>query len=218
MIWIQRGVAVAVLAGGMGLAGAQSIYSCVDSTGHKHTSDRPIAACLDREQQVLNPSGTVRRKIGPSLTAQERAAQEAQEKRVAEEQARLAEEKRRDRALLTRYPSRSVHDRERTEALLQVDVVIKAAQNRIGELGRQRQAIDAELEFYKSDPSRAPASLRRQVDENVQSLSVQNRFIAEQESEKKRISARFDEELVKLRQLWALQAPAAASLPVGEKK
>ena len=46
------------------------IYTCVDAKGRKITSDRPIADCIDREQVELNPSGTVRRKVGPTLTAQ----------------------------------------------------------------------------------------------------------------------------------------------------
>ena len=189
---------------------SSGIYTCVDGKGRKLTSDRPIAECVDREQLELNPSGTVRRRIGPTLTAPERAAQEAREHQIAEEKARLAEEKRRDRALLIRYPSRSVHDQERREALAQVDEVIKAATKRQGELLQQRKVIDAELEFYKKDPGRAPPSLKRQIEENVQSTNVQNRFIGEQEDEKKRINARFDEELVKLRQLWALSAPTMA--------
>ncbi|MCJ0765416.1 DUF4124 domain-containing protein [Variovorax sp. CYS-02] len=208
-----------LLAGGWGLAHAQAIYSCVDGKGRKITADRPIAECVDREQKELNPSGTVRRSVGPTLTAQERAQQEEKDKKLAEERARQAEEKRRDRALLIRYPSKAVHDKERAEALHQVDQVIQAANKRIGELVQQRQSIDTEFEFYKKDPGKAPASLKRQVDENDHSMAVQKRFIADQQSEKQRVNARFDEELVKLRQLWALQgAPAAAAAPASEKK
>ena len=42
--------------------------------------------------------------------------------------------------------------------------------------------------------------------------AIQNRFIADQEEEKRRINARFDEDLQRLRQLWALSgAPAGTS-------
>ncbi len=211
------GALTGVFVGGMLLLGfgaaqaqvpASAIYTCTDGKGRKLTSDRPIAECIDRTQKELNPSGTVRRQVGPSLTAQERAQLEEQEKVQAAERAREAEEKRRDRALLTRYPDRAAHDKERVEALAQVDEVMKAATKRIGELAAQRKAIDAELEFYKGDPSKAPPYVRRQLDENDRSTVVQKRFIAEQEGEKKRVNTRFDEELVKLRQLWLLKAPA----------
>jgi hypothetical protein len=95
-----------------------------------------------------------------------------------------------------------MHDQERAEALGQISVVIKAATNRLDELAKQRVAIDDEMEFYKKDPSKAPAYLRRQQEENIQSQSVQKRFIAEQESDARRVNLRFDDELVRLRQLW----------------
>lgn len=205
--------AITVAASGMVWAQAQplpgGVYTCVDAKGRKLTADRPIVDCIDREQKVLNPSGTVRAKVGPSLTAQEKLDLEQKEKREAEERGRLAEEKRRDRALLTRYPSKGVHDQERAEALAQIEAVAKAATTRLNELVRQRVAIDEEMEFYKKDPNKAPAYVRRQQEENAQSQSVQKRFIAEQDAEARRLNARFDDELVRLRQLWALTAPAS---------
>lgn len=196
-----------LLAGG---AAAQDIYSCVDAKGRTLTADRPIIECIDRTQRALSPSGLVKRQVGPSLTAHEQAAQEEKEKREAEQRAREAEDKRRDKALLLRYPSRTVHEQERAAALLQIDEVIKASNKRRGELAEQRKLIAGELEFYVKDPSRAPASLKRRLEENDASVAVQQRFVADQEQEKKRVNQRFDEELAKLKGLWAAVAPASA--------
>ncbi|WP_366946023.1 DUF4124 domain-containing protein [Polaromonas sp.] len=209
----------ALAAGVSSIAQTQGIYSCVDAAGRKITADRPIAECIDRPQRQINPSGTVKRVVGPSLTAQEKAAQEQKDRVAAEVRAREAEEKRRDRALLLRYPSRTVHDKERAEALEQIDEVIKAASKRTTELAGQRKAIDADFEFYKSDAAKAPASLKRRLEENDSSVAVQKRFIADQEAEKKRVNMRFDEELVKLNQLWAMggATPAAAAAPTARK-
>jgi hypothetical protein len=178
------------------------VYTCVDAKGRKLTADRPIPECTDREQKVLNPSGTVKTKVGPTLTAQERADQDLRDRKAAEELSRLAEEKRRDRALLTRYPNKGMHDKERSEALEQISVVIKAATTRLDELVKQRVSIEEEMEFYKKDPTKAPAYLKRQQEENSQSQAVQKRFISEQESEIRRVNVRFDDELVRLKQLW----------------
>jgi hypothetical protein len=199
-------------------AAAQSIYTCVDGKGRKITADRPIIECIDRTQQELNRTGTVKRQVGPSLTAEERAAQEEKDKAAAEARAREAEEKRRDRALLLRYPSRTVHDQERVAALAQVDEVIKASHKRTLELAEQRKSIEAEFEFYVKDPSKAPPSLKRKLEENNNSSAVQKRFILEQEQEKKRVNVRFDEELVKLRQLWTLAGVAPGPAPVAARK
>ncbi len=183
-------------------APASGIYTCVDAQGRKLTSDRPIPECNDREQKLLNPSGTVKQKIGPSLTAAERAQQEARDKLELEERNRISEEHRRDKALLARYPSRAVHDKERSEALAQIAAVSKAASTRLVELGAQRRKLDDEMEFYRKDPKKAPEYLRRQVEENSQSAAVQKRFIADQDDETRRVNGRFDDELVRLRQLW----------------
>lgn len=182
------------------------VYTCVDAKGRKLTADRPIPECTDREQKVLNPSGTVKTRVGPTLTAKELAEQEQKERRAAEDLGRLAEEKRRDRALLTRYPNRTMHDKERQEAINGINTVINAAASRLTELVNQRRQIDSEMEFYKNDPSKAPAYVRRQLDENVQSQAIQIRFINEQRSEVDRVNGRFDDELVRLKQLWAAAA------------
>ena len=204
------GLAVGLSAGFCVSAWAQSIYTCIDAKGRKITADRPIAECTDRTQRELNQTGTLRREIGPSLTAQELAARDAKDKLAQEANARDAENKRRDRALLLRYPSRAVHNEERSAALVQIDEVIKAANKRTGELAGQRKTIDSELEFYAKDANKAPLALKRRVEENDKSIAVQKSFIAEQDLEKKRVNLRFDEELVRLKPLWVLAGGAGA--------
>ncbi len=196
-----------------GSAAAQGIYTCVDGKGRKLTSDRPIAECMDRTQQEISAtSGAVRRIIQPQMTAAERTAAEEKEKAGAEVRAQAAEEKKRERALLQRYPNKLAHDKERSLALVQVEEALKAATKRSQELTEQRKAINADMEFYNKDPGRAPPSLRRRVDENEMSIASQKRVIADQESEKKRVNARFDEELGRLKPLWAsASVPAAAA-------
>lgn len=192
-----------------GDASAQSIYTCVDARGRRITADRPIPECLDRAQHELTGSGTVKRQLGPSLTAQEQAVQEAREKRAADLRAREAEEKRRDRALLLRYPSLPVHQKERAVALAQIEEVMKAGRTRTRELAEQRKGIQNELEFYIKDPRKAPEPLKRMLQENDSGLAAQSRFMGEREQEKNRVNQRFDDELAKLQELW-MQAASAA--------
>lgn len=196
---------------------AQEIYSCVDAKGRTINADRPIAECIDRTQRALSSAGMVKRQIGPSLTAHEQAAQDEKDRRVAEVRAREADERRRDKALLLRYPTPAVHDRERAAALLQIDEVIKVSSKRRDELAGQRTSLAGELEFYVKDLSRAPASLKRRLEENEGSVAVQKKFIADQEQEKKRVNQRFDEELAKLRQLWVLEKSPANSGATGSQ-
>lgn len=207
---LVRNIAAGLLwSGAVAQASAQGIYTCVDAKGRNLTADRPIAECLDREQRELSPGGTVKRKIGPVLTAAERAAAEEKARKAAEERNRLAEEKKRERALLVRYPNKATHDKERLTALMVADDAIAAARKSTSELSAQRRKLNVELEFYSGDPSKVPAQLKRQIEENREHSEAQERFIANQENEKNRINVRFDEELTKLRQLWAQRAGAA---------
>jgi hypothetical protein len=205
-------VASCLIAGLLAPVWAEGIYTCVDAKGRRLTSDRPIIECLDREQRELTPGGTLRRKIGPSLTAEERAVEEEKQRLAIEERNRVLDEKKRERALLTRYPDKTAHDKERTAALAQADSAIESANQHTQELLKDRKRLDLELEFFKNDPAKIPARLKRQIEQNANDIDAQKRFVLAQEDEKRRINVRFDEELVKLRQLWAQRA-----LPVTPK-
>ena len=219
--WIMGGVLLATLGADWARAQAPGtsggIYTCVDRNGRRLTADRPIAECLDREQRELGPSGIVRRQIGPSLTEQERAAQEAQRRKEAEARARELEERRRERVLTARYPDKATHDVERAAAIQMVDDVTATAEKRLVELAQQRKAFDVEMEFYKKDPSKAPMSLRRKIAENEESIAEQQRFIAGQDQEKRRVHQRFDVELAQLRKLWdAQRMPVSGATPASD--
>ena len=201
-----------------GNAMAQSIYTCVDGKGRKITSDRQIAECTDRTQHELSPSGTVKRVLGPMLTERERTAQDEKEKLYVAVRMREQEEKRRNRALLLRYPNRASHDKERELALVLVDELTTAAVLRMQELAAQRVSINSDFEFFKKDPGKAPAALVRRRDENDSNVAGQTRYVAEQTLEKQRVNARFDEELVKLQQLWAMANAPVAGVPASSPR
>lgn len=220
--WVTGGLVLLLM--GAELAAAQpqgasgSIYTCVDRNGRRLTADRPIPECLDREQRELSPSGTTRRQIGPSLTEIERTALEAQRRKEAEERARVVEERRRERVLVARYPDKAAHDVERAAAIQLVDDVTATAEKRITELQAERKKLDVEMEFYKKDPNKAPMTLRRKMAENEEIVAEQQRFIAGQDQEKRRVHARFDTELAQLRRLWDAQRspPVIATTPASE--
>jgi hypothetical protein len=223
MMASMRSVALGLLLAGAAAAWAQTpgrIYTCVDAKGGRLTSDRPIPECTDRIQRELNQTGTTRRTIGPTLTPIEQELQDEKDRLAAAEAKRVAEEKRREKLLIARYPNRIAHDRERGEALKALDAVVAEAGKRIVALEAQRKTLLTETEFYKANPAKMPAQLKRKIEENEQQIGGQQRFLANQDEEKRRINARFDEELATLKTLWATRlAPvpvtptAAAAMP-----
>lgn len=216
-------VVVPVLGAWLGLAGlpgimtaqaqgsrnAAGIYTCTDAQGRKLTSDRPIAECTAREQRVLNADGSLRQVLPPTLTAEERAAREAQEHRLAQQRASQADALRRDRNLLQRYPNEDKHQQARQVALEPVRLAIKASERRLASLAQERKRLDDEAEFYRGRA--VPASLRQQLDANDATVEAQRAATRNQEAELDRINALYDAELERLRRLWAGAAPG--SLP-----
>lgn len=191
-------------------ASPQAIYTCVDAKGRRITADRPIAECLDREQKELSPQGTVKRVVPPSMTAAEREAAKAREQAAADERARASEAQRRERALALRYPNQAAHDKERADALAQVEGVSATIRQRLADLDKERLRLTGELEFYQKDLSKVPARLKQRIEDNGKQTAAQQAALGNQDKEKERVNARFDEELARLKPLWATQTPTAS--------
>ena len=169
---------------------------------------------MDRDQSELTGQGTVKRVIKPSMTADEREAHEEKLRRELSESQRANEERRRNRALLTRYPDKASHDKERKEALVSVEVQTTAAKARLAALEIDRKKLDDELQFYKKNPNKVPFLLRKQSQDNSDNIDKQKRLIDSQSAEIRNVNERFDFELAKLQILWAQNGrtePASAS-------
>jgi hypothetical protein len=187
--------------------GGPGIFTCIDSQGRRLTADRPIPACADREQQVLNRDGSLRRIHPPSLTAEERAAREAQERVLAQQRAAHAEAVRRDRNLLMRYPDEPSHQRAREAALDTVRLAMRATENRMRDLEQERKPLEAESEFFIG--REMPARLRAQINAVDAATAAQYEAAAQQRAELGRINRLYDIELERLRRLWAGAAPGS---------
>ena len=202
--------AAAVLAAAAALCagGAQAaIYSCIDATGKRVTSDRPIAACADREQRELNPDGSVRRVVPPTLTADERAEQEAHERQAAADRAAQQDSIRRDRNLMVRFPNEAAHNKARAKALDDVRNSVHLTEKRLEVLAAERKPLLDEAEFYVGKPM--PAKLKQQLDANEAATEAQKSLIVNQQAEMGRINALYDAELARLRKLWSGASPGS---------
>lgn len=197
-----------VLAQGAAAGGASSgIYSCIDDKGRRLTSDRPIAECNDREQRILNRDGSTKAVQPPTLTADERAAVEARERKAAADRAALIEATRRDKNLLARYPNEAAHRKAREAALDTVRAAIKGTQDRIKELQTERKPLLDDAEFYKGKP--LPPKLKAALDANDASMEAQKESTASQQAELDRVNRLYDAELVRLQKLWAGAPPGS---------
>ncbi|WP_295644654.1 hypothetical protein [uncultured Methylibium sp.] len=192
--------------------GGGAIFTCTNASGKRLTSDRPIAECLDREQRVLNRDGSLRTMLPPSLTSDERAALEESERRKLQERASRQEAIRRDRNLLARYPTEDAHRKAREAALDDVRAGIRASEQRLADLEKDRKPLLEEAEFYKGKP--LPAKLKRQIESIDVTATAQRELVGNQKAELGRVTALFDAELVHLKKLWGGAEPGSLPSPV----
>lgn len=188
-------------------AQGRSIYTCVDPTGKRRTSDRPIPECNDREQRELNSDGSLRRIVPPTMTQDERAAAEAREQQAALAAANRREAIRRDRNLLMRFPDEAAHTRAREAALEDTRKSLKVSESRLALLQKERKPLMDETEFYVGKP--LPAKLKQQLDGNDAATEAQRTLILNQQAELVRINDLYDAELERLRKLWSGAKPGS---------
>lgn len=201
-------LAVLVLGGASAGATAQTlIFTCTDASGKRLSSDRPLMECSGREQRVLNSDGSLNRLLPPPMTADERAAQEERERRIAAERVAKIEAARRDRNLLARYPNEAAHEAARAAALDDIRSASRTSQSRLVSLAAERKPLMVEAEFYAGKA--LPAKLRGQLDANDAAVEAQKSLNANQQAEVFRLNALFDAELGRLRRLWTGAEPGS---------
>lgn len=178
-----------------------SIYSCVDPSGRRLSSDRPIPECLNQEQRLLGRDGTLRKTVPPLMSPEQQAQQEAERKAQAQMQAVHNEVVRRDRLLMDRYPSLATHDAARKRALEPVQKAIDATRLRISRLEAERLALTNERAALGFKP--VPEDLKLRTSGNDGSLEAQRTILRDQEAERDRVNLQFDGERQRLQQLLA---------------
>lgn len=207
VLWVAAWAASLAPAAWAQSGGGGAIFTCTNASGKRLTSDRPIAECLDREQRVLNRDGSLRTMLPPSLTSDERAALEESERRKLQERANRQEAIRRDRNLLARYPNEDAHRKAREAALDDVRAGIRASEQRLADLEKDRKPLLDEAEFYQGKP--LPAKLKQQIESIDVTATAQRALVGNQKAELGRVTALFDAELVHLKKLWGGAEPGS---------
>jgi hypothetical protein len=183
----------------------RAIYSCVDSQGHRLSSDRPIPECLAQEQRMLNRDGSTKGVLPPAQTPEEKIRQDNLRRQAEQQRLAREAEARRDRALLARYPDLLAHDAARTRAQEPVNQQIETAQRRLAELELESQALARERE--SNGKKALPQALRARIAANEGAIEAQNTILRDQQAERERLTQQYDAELARLRALWAGATP-----------
>jgi hypothetical protein len=219
--WNERGekcragfaLATALLAVAMLLAGAgearAATYKWVDEKGVVHYADKLPPEAVDKASVELNKQGVPVKKTDQALTPEQRRAleQDAERQRGAE---RAREEiARRDRALVSSYTSEAEIDLARSRSLQTVNTVILSAQAFSEQLNKRK--VDVEAKKAESQGKPVVAVLDRELESIDVELARQSDVIAQKKRETTTITAKYDADKQRWRELVAAKASTKAA-------
>ena len=188
------GLAIALLFA----ASAGAAYRCVDDKGKTHVGDTPPEQCANVVMYEVTRSGSIIRRIEPSLTPEQvQARTEAEDKRKEAEKV-AAEAKRKDLALLATYSSEAEFEVVRERSIEPIKGRIKSAQERMAAIDKRTKEIEEEMEFYKAGKkasakkAEAPPNLVSELERLKAEKSSLVRGISASEREIKDMQAKFE--------------------------
>lgn len=178
---------------------AHAAFKCTDKNGRTHIGDTPPAQCAEVTMYEVSPSGTVLRRIEPTLTGEQARAKQEEELRRKEQEKQAAEQRRKDIALLATYGSEKDIDTSREINLKPIDARIKSAQDRIAAVEKRQKQLNEEMEFYKAGSSKAggkskgpPAQLTQDVEHAKAEKAGLEKSIVAYQKEMVEVRERFD--------------------------
>lgn len=193
--WVAANLAFAAVLGSHNVLAQQSAvkqtYCCTDANGVQVCSDQLPPQCYNRAYRVMEGNTVIRREEAP-LNAEQRRQRVAEERRRAEDDRARREQLRRDRILVDTYNTVEAIDIQRERAIKEIEEGLVQAKNRLLELGKQHQALDAETEFYKRTP--LPNDLRAAIRANEADIAAQQSIVDSKKKDIDAVNARFDED------------------------
>lgn len=187
-------------------AAAGQLYCCVDDHGKQVCGDLLPQVCYGRAYRELGSSGRTLRNVEAPLTVEQRAQRAADEVRRKEQEAALKEQKRKDQALLDTYGSEKDLETLRRRAELDVNLSIKAAEDKVAEAYKYRKKFESEAEFYKK--KQLPPAVDKGLRDADAEIAAQVSIITSKKKDLETIRIKFDEDQRRFRELSGRAAAA----------
>lgn len=178
---------------------ARFSYCCNDIGGRLVCGDALPPACQNRAYRIKDEKGQLVREVDAPLNPEQKAMREAEKVRKEAEEKRLAEQKRRDTAMLATYPSEKDIDIARDRTLADFDKASGEGQKRFDAVAKRKKQLDTEKEFYVKKPM--PANLKKQIEDTDAELKTLQEATASRKTERDALNATFDEEKARYMEL-----------------
>lgn len=177
-----------VLSLGLVLPAAARI-TCCDVDGKRTCGDPAPPQCDSRAKTVFGKGG-VSKEVEAPLTAEQRAARDAEIARKKEEERKAAEQARKDRALLDSYTSEKEIDAARDRSIADIEKNAEQAKNRLESAQAKQKKLEQEKEFYQKKP--LPAHLKKQLEDNANEIATQQKALEQKDADIAAARERFE--------------------------
>ena len=189
-------------------------YKWVDDQGVVHYTDKMPPEAINKGSIELNKQGVPIKKNDPALTPEQRRAREEEEERARQVAKAREEIQRKDRALMQSYTTESEIDLSKTRALGTIEAQIQSAQAYVVSLNKRKAEIQGRVAALNGKPP--PPALEREVVNVSEELEKQAELIATKRKEAATVTARYDADKQRWRELRAIaeaEAQAANAPP-----
>ena len=206
-------VAIALVTGAVILStvgpARAAMYKWVDEKGVVHYTDKMPPEAVDKASTELSKQGIPINKTDKALTPEQRRAKE-QEVESTKQSARSQEElARRDRALIASYTSEAEIDLARNRSLQTINNVILSSQAFSEQLNKRK--VDVETKRAESQGKALAAVLDRELESIDAELARQADLVAQKNKEAAAITAKYDADKARWRELSASKEKSAAA-------
>jgi len=180
-------------------AARATMYKWVDDQGVVHYTDKLPPEAINKGNVELNKQGVTVKKTDPALNPEQRRAKEAEEERARQAARARDEVLRKDRALLQTYTTESEIDLAKTRALGTIDGQMQSAQAYTVTLNKRKQDITARMTALGDKA--VPSVLERELTSVNEELAKQAELIAAKRKEVAVVSARYDADKQRWREI-----------------
>ncbi len=180
---------------------AGKLYSWVDEHGKTHYGNTVPPQYAQQGNTELNKRGSVVKKTDAALTPEQRKAKEDELAQQKEDEKKVLEQKRRDKALLNTYTTEKEIDLVRDRNLQQGELQLQSMELRTKQVQPQLDQALKRKEDLVAKKRPLPPDLQQELEEKGKELRRLQEMIRLKRAEMDAIRARFEDDKKRFREL-----------------
>ncbi len=206
---ILTGLVLAIFAAGIYSSaavagdGSGKLYKWTDKDGNIHFSDQIPPEAKEYAREKINDRGISVERTERALTPEERAAKEAEERRLAEEAAAKEARRKADEALLNSYASEEDLDRAYSQRMDLLGQTIEARRVEINAREISLSQLVAQAADMERSGRTVSDALKQMITGERAEIERQKQFLVRKEAEKIEAKSDYERDLAKYKEAVA---------------